>query len=310
MNVTRWSFSVLALSVAGLAGCSDRPAPTELDATETQPPSLGTGPVALLAAGDPTAIPIGPPARIELSGRARASRRTIVFPQSAPDVNVEQLGQAARDWLAREKARKKTARDRRTAHTVQSIEQALAAQTPEEIRAALGPTREKVVGARSVRPVAPGLFEHTASYSLDGRDVLRIVTRAGSRERASFDCVDDPRSSTGDDCADPYDPDFDPEPVVADVAAMQATLDATSAEMAALEAVVRPEPTRCQADRAAYVGGMLAFGWKAGEVIWFAWSRNVPKTYSSLRDASILYGTTYALFLRYKACVIGKTPDD
>jgi len=310
MNVTRWKSLALLLSVAGLAGCADLLAPTEPEPPPPQSLPLESGPVALLAAGDPTAIPIGSPALVEFLSRTPNARRTIVFPQSPPQVDVDQLTAAVREWLTHQKALRGESHDLRTARSVESIEQILAARTPAEIRAALGPVRERIVSVRSIRPTGPNLFEHTVKYRLDGRDVLRVLTLAGARDQASFECASDPnnvRIIEDPECGDPedyYDPYIDPEPVVADVAAMQADLDAASAQLPELDALANASGApECQEERSAFWGSSLAFSWRAAEAIWYAWRRNVPKTYSSLRDASFLYGATYALYQRYKECV-------
>jgi hypothetical protein len=119
-----------------------------------------------------------------------------------------------------------------------------------------------------------------------------------------IECVDDPSGLAIDPsqvCG--YDPYFDPEPVVADVATMQAGIDAAVVEAAAIEALYASSAAACQAERSAFLGSAFGFGWKAGEAIWWAWTRNVPKTYTSVRDASLLWGATYSLYLRYKDCM-------
>jgi hypothetical protein len=140
MYATHWRFHGLALAAATLVGCSDKPATTEPEAPQAPRGTLSNGPVAFLSAGDPTAIPIGPPTAIELLGRAPASRRTLTFPLPVAPVDPAPFAQAAAEWVASEKARGVGSPDDGVAQAVQSIEALLAARTPEEVRAALGPS--------------------------------------------------------------------------------------------------------------------------------------------------------------------------
>jgi hypothetical protein len=306
MNLSRWRVYALALSAFGIVACSDRRAITSPQMTHDETFSNLGGPVAALSLTNPTAIPIGSPARIDFSGRASASRHTILFPLTAPAIDRERLATAAREALDLVKANRRPGPADPAVHTgIQLIERLLAAATADEIRAALGPDRARLVVSSSVTPRGGELVHHTTSVSLERRELVRVTTLASaSKASGIIECVDDAVLYTS--CE--YDPYFDPQPVVADVAAMQAGLDNTSAQLATLEA--SSNAVRCAAERSAYFGSLLAFSWRASETIWYAWSRNVPKTYSSLRDASVLYGATYALFLRYKQCIAGKTAPD
>jgi hypothetical protein len=310
MKLSRWRVYALALSAVGIVACSDRRAITDPETTYDETLSNLGSPVAVLSPTNPTAVPIGSPARIDFSGRASASRHTLVFPLNSSAVDREHLVASARDALDRlEKNRRQGPPDLRLQRAIELVERLLAAGTPEEIRAALGPDRERVAASLSITHRGRELVDHTASFRLAGRELLRVTTRATtSKASAIFECVDDPNGLAIDPSVTcEYDPYFDPQPVAADITAMQSGLDETSAELAALDALEsESNAARCAAERAAYFGSMLAFTWRAGETIWYAWNRNVPKTYSSLRDASVLYGATYALFLRYKQCLAGK----
>ncbi len=314
MSLSRWRTRALSLSVLGLVACSDRPAVTDPETIHDQSLPLAVGPVALLQSADPTAIPIGSPTRIDFLGRAAAARGSVLFPLGAPPSGHEEFTATAREWLAGAKASQSGGpADPRARQRIQFVERLLAAGTPEEIRAALGPERARVVGSRSATPRDGALVEHVARFRLDGRELLRVVTFARpSGARALAECVDDPDGLAlyPSDTCDYYDPYFDPEPVAADVAVMQAGIDAASVEIEGIEAVDVSYAANCAAERSAYLGSLLAFTWRASETLWWAWNRNVPKTYTSLRDASILYGATYALYLRYKECMAGKARGD
>jgi hypothetical protein len=317
MKLSRWRVYALALSAVGIVACSERRAITDPATTHDETLSNLGSPVAVLSPTNPTAVPIGSPARVDFSGRASASRHTLVFPLKLSPIDREHLVASARDALDRlERNRRQGPPDLRLQRAIEFVERLLAAGTPEEIRAALGPDRERVAASLSITPRGRELVDHTASFRLAGRELLRVTTRATtSKARASFECVDDPNGLAIDPSVTcEYDPYFDPQPVAADVTAMQFGLDGTSEELAALEALDALESesntARCAAERAAYFGSLLAFTLRAGETIWFAWNRNVPKTYTNLRDATILYATTYALFLRYKQCMAGKAATD
>ena len=298
MNVTRWAHRALAL-VVGLAGCSELPRPTQPEAPHSDE-LLASAPVGLFLGADPTSIPVGKPALIDFYSRTPALRRTITFAESPPDVPVDELVRAAREWIAQQRRLEKS--DHRRSQ-IDSIEQLLDATTPDAIRSALGSSRARVAATRSIRPSGNGVFEHTAIFHIDGRDLLRVVTRAELGKRAWFECIDDPTLFyTDEQGCTAYDPGFDPEPVVADVAAMQYYVDAEAADLSALESR-STAGSRCEAERAALAAATFAFSWKAGETIWYAWQRNVLRTYTGLRDSSALLGTAIYTLRRYKECI-------
>jgi hypothetical protein len=300
MRMTRLHHIALPMVAAGSIGCADHAAPTQPDDPRQSPDVLAVAPIAALTSRDPTSIPIGSPALVDFRGRTQAVHRTVLFSQSVPTLDVDRLHQAARNWLAEQRQAPHAAAD---AATSQWIDHLLTAGTPEEIRAALGAARERVVAAHSVQQAGVDLFVHTAAFLVDGREALRIVTRAGLRERPLFDCVDDARwVGDGDDGCSGSDPNFNPEPVAADLAAMQYSIDIAAADLAALESSSGASG-RCDADRGAYYAALIAFSWKASETLVYAWRRDVLKTYAGLRDSSALLATTIVLMRRYKECL-------
>jgi hypothetical protein len=308
MNVMRWRYHALALCAVGLVACSDRPTATELESPPRDAVSVPSLTVAQLATGDPTAIPIGSPTRIEFFGNAAASRRTLLFPLSGSAADVEQLASTARTWLDQTKnVRADRSSDPAIARVAQTVEHILAARTPEEIRAALGPTRTRIVSARSLRQTGLRLAEHTASLRLDGRELVRVVTNARTGTGAQFYCVDDPNEIAIDPTcpgADPnFDPYFNPEPIVADIAAMQAGVDAMNAAFSNLEREPGTVRGECEAERAAYVTASLAFIWAGAEAVYYAWRRDPINAYKAVKVASLAYGAALVAYQKYRACV-------
>jgi hypothetical protein len=310
MIVMRWRLHALALCAVGLAACSDRPTAPQLETAgegAAAPPTQARGgPFAQLAAGDATAIPIGSPARIEFFGSAAASRRTLVFPLAGSPVDGAPLASAARTWLDHVKTlRAAGSSDPTVARLAQTVERLLAARTPEEVRAGLGPARGRITSARSVRQTGFGIAEHTASFGLDSRELLRVVTNARQTPSALLYCADDPNQIAIDPTCpqDPsYDPNFDPAPIAADLAAMQANLDALNAELSNIERQL-VVPGECEAQRAVFVSTSLAFFWAGAEAAYYAWRRDVVNTYRTVKIAALAYGAALAAYSNYRACL-------
>jgi hypothetical protein len=302
MNVRQLSVSAVALSTLAIAGCADRPGPTAPPGPAEKPPSLTSTPTAWLPSGDPNAIPIGTPGRIEFLGSTREARRTFVFPLGAPPADLDRVVELARDWVAAQKARGPTEQDARIAATVRRVEQLLAARTAEEMHAALGTNAARVQRKAGLRQTGAGRFEHTVTYALDGRDVLRLFTNVATQpDRPAFYCADDPTGYEFDpNCPPPDDydgSDIDPEQIIADVTAMTVEVDAIVAQ------VVWPDWRECDTQRAAVLAAAFAHYWYGGEVFYYYWRRDMPNLYKSFKGAVTANIAVYLAFFHYLDCL-------
>jgi hypothetical protein len=308
MKVIRWRAHVLALGAAGLVACSDTPTAPEVERPREDVVSILDGPVAHLAWNDATAIPIGSPARIEFFGRAASSRRTFAFPLPPSPINGDWIAEAVTTWLTEVRSlHAHIAPEPSLARVVQRVERLLAARDPAEVRAVLGPVRDRITDVRSLRRVEPDLTEHTASFRLDGRDVLRVVTNARlATAGPRFNCVDDPTGLEIDPgCPGSDDPAFDPAQIAADMAAMEVEVDGMTSELTSLEGQAGGVPGECEVDRAAFVSASIAFIWATGEAVYYAWRRDIPNTYKYVKVASLAYGLAATTYLKYRECLRG-----
>ena len=309
MRITLWRSSILFLSTVALTACSDRVTAPGLPGPDREPPGIVPPALARANPADPTAFPIGRPSRVELSGRAPASRHTLTFPLPAAQVSHEQVVADAREWLARRATTGAALADSRNQAAVETAERLLAASTREEIRAALGPGQHRVVETRAISHLGSGVIEHTATYRIDGRKLLQVVTpaRASGLQTLLGDdagCVDDayailesPESACG------YDPYFDPQPVLSDLAVLQYEADNLAADIATLEVIYASAAAGCKVEYTAYYAALGAFAWKAGETVYWAITRNAPKAYTSFRDAAFAGGAFAAAYVKLVECL-------
>ena len=302
MNLSRPRVHTLALLAVGLAACTDRPAITDPRATPAATPGLTTAPLAVVGAADPTAFPIGSPTRVDFFGRAAASNRSLPFPLRASSPDQEQLVASVRDWLAAVRRDSPGGpHDPRVHRGVELAERLLVATTPEEIRAALGPERERITSTRSARALRPGVVEHTASFGLDGRELLRVVTDARTSFAGSLaECVEDPNGLAIDPsltCG------YSPESIASDLAAMQSQADMLSSDA---EASAARSGGVCWAELWAYWIALGTFSVGAGETAFFLWARDFPKAYSAVKVTAFGLAAAYAAFQKYKECLAGK----
>jgi hypothetical protein len=277
-----------AATLFALAACADRQAPTgPSDIAST--PALATPAV---MTGDPTRIPFGSPSRIDFFGRASSSRRAIIFPLAAAE-EVDHQEFLAKAYEKLEQLRAEQARgtpDPQIQHVIARGERLLAAKGPAELRALLGPNRTRIVSTYGVRAVGPRLIDHTASFSLDGQELIRVTTRASTVQPLLLEVpIDDGGggSSGAGSCSDGteeyvvtlpaeivcgYDPYFDPAPSAADVAATQAQVDWMASQVAAAP----PEPygDACYPKFLKYVGAIAGYAFTSGKVIYWGWKLN------------------------------------
>jgi hypothetical protein len=305
MNLLRSRAHTLALLAVGLAACSDRSAITDPSAAPVAAPGGTTALLALVGAADPTAIPIGSPTRVQFFGRAAASNKSLSFPLSGSRPNQDQLLASARDWLATIKTENPNGpRDPGVRRGVEFTERLLAATTPAEIRAALGPERGRITSTRSARALGPAAVEHTASFRLDGRELLRVVTDARTSSAGPLaECVDDPYGVAIDpsQTCGYYDP-YPAEAIASDLAAMQSQADILSAHV---QATAARSLGLCLAEVWAYYAALGTFSIGAGETVFYLWGRDFPKAYTAAKVTGLGLFASYAAFQKYMACVKG-----
>lgn len=299
--------SLILLFAAAVTACGD--APTVTSQGGQHEVNTVSDASAFTWSADMREIPVGSPARIEFSGHSGLSRRSFAFPLARFAFDGEAARDATIRWLAQVKpAVDAGSADPTTVRVARTVERLLAVRTPDELRTVLVPIRTRIDDTRSVRVVGPNLIEHTASFGLDGRALLRVVTYAARTPVPAFYCDDDASNVAVDpSCQSPgaaADPTFDPAQVAADLAAMQADMDALNAEFSALEHEARSQPSgECEAERAAYVSLSLAFLWTSSEAAFYGWRRDIPNTYRFVKLAIAAYGAAYTAYLKYRECL-------
>jgi hypothetical protein len=288
-----------------VSGCADRKLPTE-----AQPaPSTASS----------ATIPFGSPSRIDFLGRQGRSERSIEFSSSRDaKTDLQTLRRDAHTKLTELQARLAAGKaDPRFAPVAARMERILAASRPAELRAALEPERSRVTYESSVvRRGATG--EHTGSFRLDGRELLRVVTRTPLTASLFEDSGDDPYQfydrppeppPPPPSCIDGtdeyvsqfpaeqvcgYDPSYDPTQAAADAAAMQAQANA-------LQAAAGPQlGDPCYSKWLSYYGSVGGFVVATGKTLFWTWRRNPVRawrwaqaTAASLVAVNVMYAELY-----------------
>jgi hypothetical protein len=307
--VRRRAQAALALSLVGVAACSDRPVVTDPEVGRGNATPTQIVPLAVVSAADPTATPVGPPTRIDFFGRAKASNKSLSFPWTPPPADQERVLASVRDWLAQaKKERANGSHDRGLQRQIDRAERLLAAKTLEDLRGALGPDRARIRSRSSVKELAPGVVRHTAYFSLDGRDLVRAVTHARVVAEADWqagrraDCADDPNDTAIDPgltCGN-----YTPEQLGADAAALLSEADAMALDV---ELSAASAPDRCQTEFWAVMTALGTMALGGGEAFFFSRIGDIPKAYVGLKLGIGGAVLAYTAFRAYKDCLAGHT---
>ena len=312
MNLMRRrALAALALLVVGVAACSDRPVVTDPEVGRGNATPTQVVPLAVVSAADPTATPIGPPTRIDFFGRAKVSNKSLSFPWTPPPADQERVLASVRDWLAQaKKERANGSPEPGLQRQIDRAEHLLAAKTFNDLRYALGPNRARIRSRSFIRELTPGVVRHTAYFSLDGRDLARVVTHARVVAEADWqtrrlaECADDPNDTAidpGVTCGD-----YTAEQLSGDAAALLSEADAMAFDV---EVSAASAPDRCRTEFWAVMAALGTMALGGGEAFVFSRLGDIPRAYVGLKVGIGGALLAYTAFRAFKDCLAGHTAD-
>jgi hypothetical protein len=201
---------------------------------------------------------------------------TVDQKASVPQVTREQI-KAMREELESVRQRLPDRDWRRALKLLEALERF--EQDPTALRVVLlGRDKVRISHEKS------GTSLHVRASNDRGRlfDLVDSRGRSMGLQSLMADC--DPTMLIVDDCGD-YDPNWDPTPVIQDVAAMQAEVATADASITAAESAVlqsAPFYDACRPERFAYNAAIAAFVITSGSVLVFAIARQPGKTVAAV----------------------------